>query len=153
MRRPARLHYRRPLRRGVLLVGFLVGCGSWALGPMQPADATTHHPVMGTYQMYISGGVLVGTTVLLKDHTVSNPSGTWSSHRHVVTIQEAGGQAPVIDCLQHGQPPVCNFTDVFTGPVTLTGIASSTSPGTANAYIGSGLVDSTSFWAVRTGRA
>ncbi|MGH3579730.1 MAG: hypothetical protein ACRDU0_19535 [Mycobacterium sp.] len=136
------------------LLGFFVVCGSWILGPTGPADAIVarHHPVAGTYQVTISG-VAQLTTVLSRDHTVTNPSGTWSVHKHVVTIQGTAGQASAFDCLRHGQPPFCNFSDVIGGPVTPTGIASPTSPGTANVYIGSALLLSSPFWAVRTGRA
>jgi hypothetical protein len=118
-----------------------------------PASAAGSHWVSGTYQLFVEGSSQ--TIVLLDNHTVGPPpnSGSWAVQKpnHEVTIDVAGGQAPVIDCLRAGQGPICFFSDQYSGPKTSTGIASQADPGVANAYLGPDLLLSEPFWAVRTG--
>jgi hypothetical protein len=123
------------------------------LGSASPAGAA-EHPITGTYQLFLQGSS-AQTLVLLPHHAVGTPfnNGTWSVRKREVTIDVSGGQAPIIACLESGQAPTCYFNDQFVGLKTPTGIASQAAPGVANAYVGSNLVDSEPFWAVRTGRA
>jgi hypothetical protein len=118
-----------------------------------PASAVGLRPVAGTYQMTVAGDG-AQTLVLLHDHTVGTPfdNGSWVEGRRTVTIDVTGGQAPITLCLDAGQGPTCYVTDQFSGTWTTTGIGSPTDPGVANAYVGSELIDSEPFWAVRTGK-
>ena len=113
------------------------------LSSVSPAAATDAHWVSGTYQLFIQG-IGSQTLVLLDNHTVGPPpnSGTWAAGKpkHEVTVNVAGGQAPVIDCLRAGQGPVCYFSDQYSGPKTPTGIASQADPGVANAFLGGELL-------------
>ena len=121
------------------------------LSPAEPAAAGTPW-VSGTYQLFVQD-FGTQTLVLLRDHTVGPPpnSGTWAVHNREVTVDVVGGQAPVITCLRAGQGPTCYFSDRYSGARTPSGIASQAAPGVANAYVGSLLLLSEPFWAVRTG--
>jgi hypothetical protein len=131
---------------------------AWLLSSPSPAAAVTSHRVAGTYQLDIQN-FGSQTLVLLPNGTVGPPgSGTWTVQKprhtvHTVVIDLQGGQAPAVDCVRAGQPPFCYYHSVLSGPKTPSGIASQAAPGTANAYIGSSLLESEPFWAVRTGKA
>jgi hypothetical protein len=122
-------------------------------GSASPASAAGLQPIAGTYQLSIQGDS-AQTLVLLSHHAVGTPfnNGTWTERKRVVTVDATGGQAPITACLDAGQGPTCYVTDQCSGPRTLTGIGSQSDPGVANAYVGSDLVESEPFWAVRTGR-
>ena len=118
-----------------------------------PAAAESHW-VRGTYQVFIEGNS-PETMILLANHTLgpvgSYTDGSWAVQKHEVSITYTGGQAPFIACEEAGLGVICYFTITYDGPKTMTGIASEGAPGTANAYVGSNLVESEPFWAVRTG--
>ncbi len=142
----------RRLATAVVIVPLFATVG--LLSSASPAAARESHWVAGTYQLFIQGNG-TQTLVLLDNHTVGPPStdGTWVVQKpnHEVTINVAGGQAPITACLHAGQGPICYFTDQYSGPKTSTGIASQAAPGVANAYLGSYLLISEPCWAVRTG--
>lgn len=121
--------------------------GGLVLGPVSSAGAATR-PFAGTYEFFITGSS-PGTLVLLRDGALEGAVGTWSKSRHVVTIDLQGNPAGPVICLNFHQPPFCNYTDIYVGTKTSTGIA-----GTVTAYVGTATqaVGSTPFSAVRTGR-
>jgi hypothetical protein len=129
------------------LAGLTVVLGGLVLGPVSNAGAATHPPVAGTYEVFITG-YSPFSLVLLKDRAVEG-GGSWSISHHVVTADVTGNPAPTVICLNFHQPPFCNYTDVYVGPKTSTGIA-----GTVTAYVGTATqaVSSSPFYAVRTGR-
>ena len=141
----------RRLGRALVLLAFIATVV--LLSPAPPAAAGDSHWVAGTYQLSIQD-FGTQTLVLMRNHTVGPPSndGTWAVQKREVTVDVAGGQAPVITCLHAGQGPTCFFSDQYSGAKTSSGIASQAAPGVANAYVGSDLVLSEPFWAVRTGK-
>ena len=111
------------------------------------------HSIAGTYRAFapnFSGPV---TLVLLPNHSVEGSLSSWTQNGTFVTIVAFGGPASPIVCVQHHQPPTCNYNDVSTGPKTPTGIASQQVPGSAGIYVGGALLLTSPFWAVRTGKA
>lgn len=145
----------------VVLLPILVSAAS-LLGSVPSAAATTRHWDAGTYQVFtFEAGTTPATVVLSPDHILNFPgsstSGTWtaSTHDHVVTIS-VSYQVPLDSstlCLFLGQPPLCFASFSDTGPKTPTGIATPEEPGQEIESVGSNVLASLSFWAVRTGPA
>jgi len=134
--------------------GLAIALAGGFIGSAPSANAVTaHHPVAGTYQAFAPDLSPPYALVLLPNHTVQGSTWTWSVHKHIVTIEGSGGPAMPILCLQHHQPPQCEFNDVSTGPKTSGGIASQQAPGSASVYVGNAFLFSSPFWAVRTGKA